>query len=398
VSRPAVPGRPGRYQQFVRANARTSAFLAHSAGRKLRATHECPEIPTRRVSPGLAFSVWVDELVIGMLPRMPDVPLAEVPRLAEDVDAALAAYDAHGWADDPTAYYPEPPAPERVHTAERRLGRVQYTALSFASGFEPHPDVPGADWWMALQGSDRAVAFVLQHPEPGRPWLVNLHGYSSGKPMDLLAFRSMQHHRRLGYNVIHPILPLHGPRARSESRSGQGFFTHDYVQHLHAFGHAVWDVRRCLAWVREQGSTSISLHGVSLGGMMTGLLSALDPGIDRAIAGTPLVDLAKPVRHETLGASRTAYDRLGLLGDKLDRVHGVVAPLTLDCQVPVAGRFVYAGVADRMTTPGEAYRLCNHWDRPEVCWYPGSHCASAWSREARRFVDGVLARPVPSDH
>jgi len=27
-----------------------------------------------------------------------------------------------------------------------------------------------------------------------------------------------------------------------------------------------------------------------------------------------------------------------------------------------------------------------------VCWYAGSHCASAVSREARQFVDGVLAR------
>jgi hypothetical protein len=47
-----------------------------------------------------------------------------------------------------------------------------------------------------------------------------------------------------------------------------------------------------------------------------------------------------------------------------------------------------------MTTPGEAHRLWTHWGRPDVCWYPGSHCASSWSREALRFVDGVLREPV----
>jgi pimeloyl-ACP methyl ester carboxylesterase len=380
------------YRKLVQANARTSAFLAHSAGRGLRRTHEYPEIPTRAVSPGLALSVWLDEVVIGLLPRMPDVPLTDVPRLSAEVDAALAAYEAHGWAADPTSFYPQPPAPERPELIDRRLGRIAYSLLSFRSEYEPYRDVPGTDRWLDLQGSDRLCAFVLQHPDPGRPWLVNLHGYSSGHPMDLLAFRSVQHHRRLGYNVIHPVLPLHGRRARRPNRSGQGFLTHDYVQHLHAFGHAMWDVRRCLAWVRQQGSASVTLHGVSLGGMMTAMLGAVEPGIDRLIVGTPLVDLTKPVRGETSPLAREAYDRYGLLGERLDLVHRVVAPLNMPCLVPEAGRFVYAGVADRMTTPGEAHRLWVHWNRPEVCWYAGSHCASAYSREARRFVDGILAR------
>jgi pimeloyl-ACP methyl ester carboxylesterase len=380
------------YRKLVQANARTSAFLAHSAGRGLRRTHEYPEIPTRAVSPGLALSVWLDEVVIGLLPRMPDVPLTDVPRLSAEVDAALAAYEAHGWAADPTSFYPQPPAPERPELIDRRLGRIAYSLLSFRSEYEPYRDVPGTDRWLDLQGSDRLCAFVLQHPDPGRPWLVNLHGYSSGHPMDLLAFRSVQHHRRLGYNVIHPVLPLHGRRARRPNRSGQGFLTHDYVQHLHAFGHAMWDVRRCLAWVRQQGAASVTLHGVSLGGMMTAMLGAVEPGIDRLIVGTPLVDLTKPVRGETSPLAREAYDRYGLLGERLDLVHRVVAPLDMPCLVPEAGRFVYAGVADRMTTPGEAHRLWVHWNRPEVCWYAGSHCASAYSREARRFVDGILAR------
>jgi pimeloyl-ACP methyl ester carboxylesterase len=380
------------YRKLVQANARTSAFLAHSAGRGLRRTHEYPEIPTRAVSPGLALSVWLDEVVIGLLPRMPDVPLTDVPRLSAEVDAALAAYEAHGWAADPTSFYPQPPAPERPELIDRRLGRIAYSLLSFRSEYEPYRDVPGTDRWLDLQGSDRLCAFVLQHPDPGRPWLVNLHGYSSGHPMDLLAFRSVQHHRRLGYNVIHPVLPLHGRRARRPNRSGQGFLTHDYVQHLHAFGHAMWDVRRCLAWVRQQGAASVTLHGVSLGGMMTAMLGAVEPGIDRLIVGTPLVDLTKPVRGETSPLAREAYDRYGLLGERLDLVHRVVAPLDMPCLVPEAGRFVYAGVADRMTTPGEAHRLWVHWNRPDVCWYAGSHCASAYSREARRFVDGILAR------
>ncbi len=377
------------------ASRRTTAFLTHSAGRGLRHTHEYPEIPTRAISPALALSVWMDELVMGMLPRMPDVPLVEIARLSDDVARVLEAYEAHGWLDDPAAFHVKPPAPEQVEQVARRLGRTRYRWVSFESGYTPHQDVPGAGRWMDVQGSDRVHAFVLQHPEPGHPWLVNLHGYSSGNPLDLVAFRSLHHHRDLGYNVIHPVLPLHGKRVLRPRRSGQGFLSLDYVQHLHAFGHAVWDVRRCLEWVRSQGAASITLHGISLGGMMTALLSALDDGIDRAIAGTPLVDLSRAVRRELADPARGAYERHLLLDERLDLVHRVLSPLTMDCAVPPHGRFVYGGVADRMTTPGEAYRLWVQWGRPDVCWYPGSHCASSWSREAHRFVDGILTRPLP---
>jgi pimeloyl-ACP methyl ester carboxylesterase len=387
--------RPVMYQKVIRASSRTTSFLAHSATRGLRQTHEYPEIPTRAVSPGLALSVWMDELVMGMLPRMPEVPLIEIARLSDDVTRVLEAYESHGWLDYPAAFHTKPPAPDQVERVARRLGPVRYTRVSFDSGYIAHQDVPGAGRWMDLQVSERIHAFALQHPEPGRPWLVNLHGYSSGNPLDLVAFRSLHHHRDLGYNVIHPVLPLHGKRALNPRRSGQGFLSLDYVQHLHAFGHAIWDVRRCLEWARGQGATSITLHGVSLGGMLTAMLSALDPGIDRAIVGTPLVDLTRVVRGEVSRAVRSAYERHRLLDERLDLVHRVVAPLTMECGVPPQGRFVYAGVADRMTTPGEAHRLWVKWGRPEVCWYAGSHCASSWSREARRFVDHILARPMP---
>lgn len=379
------------YTKILTASAHTTTFLARSAGRGLRHARDFPEIPTRVVSPGLALSVWIDELVMGFLPPMPEVPLDEIERLSDDVAATVHAYRSQGWLDDPRAFHPKPPAPQSVEWAPRRLGSIRYQQLAFDSDYQPHAALPGAAQWLNQLGSHRVHAFVLRHAEPGRPWLVNLHGYSAGNPFDLVAFRAMHHHRELGYNVIHPVLPLHGDRRAVQRRSGVGFLTLDYVQHLHAFGHAVWDVRRCLEWIRAEGGTSITLHGISLGGMMTALLAALDNDIDRAIAGTPLVDLTRPVRNQVRDAARRAYEQHDLLGDRLDLVHRGVAPLSMECLVPKHGRFVYAGVADRMTTPGEAHRLWTAWGKPPVCWYPGSHSVSGWNREARRFVDLILA-------
>ncbi len=385
---------PTMYRKLIRANTRTTQFLARSAGRGLRHDHVYPEIPTRAVSPSLAMSVWVDEVVMGLLPRMPDVARDEVSRLGAETDQALSVLERNGWLADPAAFHIEPPAPRQVTSVDRRLGATRFTRISFDSDFQPHRDLPGRDRWLTGLRDNRAFAYVLEHQEPDRPWLINLHGYSSGHAFDLTPFRSVRLHRELGYNVIHPVLPLHGPRTPKGRRSGQGFLTFDYVQHLHSFAHGVWDVRRTIAWLQQRGATSIALHGISLGAMLTALVSSVDGRVDRAIVGTPLVDMAFSVERELQPAAKTAYEELDLLGDRLHQLHRVVTPLAMECRVDQPNRYLYAGVADRMTTPGEAHRLWLHWDRPTVCWYAGSHCASSWSREAHQFVRSALANSV----
>jgi hypothetical protein len=217
-----------------------------------RPTHNVLDIPTRAVSPRLAVSVWIDELVKDSVPRMPQVPLGEVKRFSADVAQTLKVCQSRGWLEVPVRFYVKPPVPEDVEIESCRFAASRYLRLSFESGYEPDAEVPGAVRWLESQRSQRVHAFVLRHREPNRPWLVNLRGYSAGKPFDLVAFRSLHHYRDLGYNVIYPVLSLHGNRARDSRQSGAGIFTLDYVQDLHAFGHAVWDVRRCLEWIRAR--------------------------------------------------------------------------------------------------------------------------------------------------
>jgi hypothetical protein len=210
-----------------------------------------------------------------------------------------------------------------------------------------------------------------------------------GKPSDVIAFRSLHAFRDLGFNVIQPVLPLHGPR-RVGKRSGDGFATFDFLNNVHGMAQAIWDIRRCLAWVREQGCPSLHVHGVSLGGYTAALLSGLDPGIDTVIAGIPTVDLAWVMRHYVPSHNEAELEQHGLLGDNADVVHSVISPLAFECLVPPERRFIYSGVGDRMATPQQAYVLWKHWDEPRICWYAGSHVGYVWSGEVRRFVEDIL--------
>jgi pimeloyl-ACP methyl ester carboxylesterase len=358
-----------------------------------------PDIPTKRMTPGMVAGAMADELLLAAMSNDRLVPSdADLQRIAEEMDAAVAVLAARGWLEDPKGFHIAPPCPTDVQLAPRRFGRIRFEELTFDSEFEPVPDMPGAERWRAMSANRRAHANVMRHRGgDDRPWLVHLHGFSMGVPGDLEAFRALHFHRDRGFNVIQPVLPLHGPR-RTGKRSGDSFITLDYMNNVHGMAQAVWDVRRCIAWARDQGATSIIVHGVSLGAYTAALLAGLEEGIDGVIAGVPSVDLAAVMRQHVPAKARPRIDAFGVLDERADLVHTVVSPLSFPPLVPHDRRFIYAGVADRMAKPEAAHRLWKHWDEPAICWYGGSHVGYALSRQVRRFVEAaVTASVIPQE-
>ena len=86
--------------------------------------------------------------------------------------------------------------------------------MSFDSRYEPHAGEPGRERWLGYTADDRVYTLMLRRREP-RPWLVCVHGAQMGRAaLDLTLFRAWQLHEDLGLNVVLPVLPMHGPRAR----------------------------------------------------------------------------------------------------------------------------------------------------------------------------------------
>ena len=58
------------------------------------------------------------------------------------------------------------------------------------------------------------------------------------------------------------------------------------------------------------------------------------------------------------------------------------------------------GLADRICPPDQAQALFEHWERPAIHWFPGTHLLPIGRREARakieqHLLDTLLAEPVP---
>jgi hypothetical protein len=183
---------------------------------------------------------------------------------------------------------------------------------------------------------------------------------------------------------------MHGPRARGLPK-GAAFPGANLLDDVHAAAQAVWDIRRLLSWIRSQEPHSkIGLNSISLGGYITSLVASLDDGLTCAILGVPVTDLVELLgRHAGLGRNDPRRDVL-TLAKPLGRM---ISPLALTPRVPMQGRFIYAGIADRVVHPRDQItRLWEHWGKPEIVWYQGGHTGFFLARPVQRFVRDALVQ------
>jgi hypothetical protein len=392
-----VAGDP-RVTGVLQAGPSVAYFLARTRSRMARASYDDTVVPARP-TPALAFQAYLDALLLAMF-RHPDLlPKDDEYATAGAHVAAFRELCVHrGWLDAPSGYHLDPPPPDDLEARYAFRPGLSYEHVTFTSGWEPDADETGRARWLGHTANRTAHAWLAR--APGRDsgsWLVCAHGFGMGTSpvVDVRAFRGQQLHRR-GINVVVPVLPLHGLRASGHVR-GEALMTIDMVDSVHGIAQAVWDLRRLIRWLRlERGARQVGVIGYSLGGLVASLVAALEDDLACVIAGIPVVDLPSLFRrHMPAGVARRAIAQ-GALGPAADDVHRVVSPLAMECRVPFGRRFVFAGLADRMSTFGQARRLWLHWDRPALATYPGGHLGFFWSAEVKRFVDDALAGSYPA--
>jgi pimeloyl-ACP methyl ester carboxylesterase len=377
----------------LRAVPRAAGFLSQANRRTASAEGDDTVIPVRATA-GLAAQVLLDEVIIAMfrhprlLPREQDYGSA-----ASEVTAARDLFADRGWLGDPASYHQAPPHPTDVVRWKRHAGGFGYEHVAYPSRWEPHPGEPGRDRWLSYERNRTAHAWIssASPANDSGSWLVCVHGFGMGHSplLDLRSFRAPQL-RAEGLNVALPVLPLHGPRAAGSIR-GEGLMTINLVDSMHGLAQAAWDLRMLIAWLRRtHGARRVGVFGHSLGAYVAALTAELQDDLDCVIAGIPVVDLPDLFRRHSPPEIAQRAEQLGVLGPAAQDVHRVVSPLSMDCRVPFDGRYVFAGLGDRMATFGHARRLWLHWNRPALATYHGGHVGFYWSSTVRRFVDDAL--------
>jgi pimeloyl-ACP methyl ester carboxylesterase len=383
-----------RVTGVLRAAPSVAYFIAKSRARSAEARHDDTVVPVR-ATPGLALQAYLDEVLIAVLRHPELMPKdCDYASAAADVERLRALFALQGLLDRPADYHRDPPSPGDVEIWDEHKAGLGYEHATFSSEWEPGLSEPGRDRWLAHQANHTVHAWVSRVPgRHHRSWLVCAHGLGMGNnaAMDLRAFRASQLGHR-GINVVVPVLPLHGPRASGRGR-GEDLMTIDMVDSMHGMAQAAWDMRRVIRWLRqEQGAEQVGVIGYSLGGLVASIVAALEDDLACVIAGIPVVDLPHLFRRHSPPHIARLAGTSGVLGPAADEVHRVVSPLAMECKVPFDRRFIFAGLADRMSTFGHARRLWLHWDRPAFATYAGGHLGFFWSGAVKRFVDEALRR------
>ncbi|MFM9035292.1 MAG: alpha/beta hydrolase family protein [Mycobacterium sp.] len=359
------------------------------------------QLPVARPTLSLATHALRDELVlVGLLWRRPLSDPAAYAEINREIGEAVGFYGRKGWLDKPRKFFTAPPQPSQVSVRSFTNRNRTHERITFDSGYAPHPGEPGAERWMSYTGNRREYAVMLRHQDggdgPPRPWLVCVHGTEMGRAgLDLTLFRAWHLHRDFGLNVILPVLPMHGPRARGLPK-GAVFPGENVMDDVHGTAQAVWDVRRVIAWIRsEHPGARIGLNSISLGGYIAALVAGLDDDLTCAILGVPPSNLVELLgRHSGLPRDDPRRQTIELARP----IGRMVSPLSLPPKVPPQGRFIYAGVADRIVHPRQqVIQLWEHWGRPDIGWYRGGHTGFFEARPVQRYVEAALVQSGLAD-
>ncbi len=347
-------------------------------------------VPNVDITPLLAAKVALDEVNLFQIDLGRDSPLEFDPhQMRDEVSKAREFYTSKGWLEKPSLYHNDPPPLTAPVITKESFGRLKYEHLRFNSEYEPDRDEPGRDRWLSYVANREAHAWVYRHASGKRPWLICIHGYGMGIPaIDIGAFKAEALHKA-GMNVVLPVLPLHGPR-KAGRRSGDRMLEGAFLNTVHTAAQAVWDIRRLIFWARAHGATKVGLYGLSLGGYTAALVSSIQDEIDMVISGIPASDLTRLARRIGPPHGLQQLEEVGFSWDDLKDVQAVVSPLSFEPKVAKESRYIFAAIGDKVVSPDQSHALWQHWDRPQMVWYPGSHLTVAWEPSVQTLVRNAL--------
>jgi pimeloyl-ACP methyl ester carboxylesterase len=283
-----------------------------------------------------------------------------------------------------------------VTVRNRTIARLRYApavtdveSLSFISPYQVMwPDA--RERFEAHSRNCIARAMHWRHDDGPRPTIIFVHGFTGSPYRFNSEFFQLPWFYRRGCDVVLAVLPFHGRRNdRTGPFAGSGLFSDGMATFSEAMLQSVTDLRVLIDYLHSTGVDRVGITGLSLGGYVTALMADVEDRLHFAVPNCAVTDLAGlmdgwfpagPLIGAGLRLDRETHD-------EAMRLH---SPLRFPARLPQERLFVIGGLADRLAPPEQSARLWDHWGRPRLHWFPGSHILhlrrAVYLREIGRFL------------
>jgi predicted alpha/beta-fold hydrolase len=354
------------------------------------ARHALPSAPARdvpswRERSRTRIASWLDDLALRAMSLAFDATLMPDADEERDFRTSAEPYLAEQLVQQPDGFFAflndvrREPSPVSMGP-RRRIRDGSVVEASLASAYRPF-HCPADD--PACSENEIVPLVHWKHEAPAPATLLMLHGFTMGNFRVDAAVLMVEEWYGRGLDVVQMALPFHGARCPAEARfSGERFASWHVGRLNEAVRQSVNDVVRVIAWLRaEQPETPVGIVGVSLGGYVAALLAELDEAL------AFVLPVAAPVHLGLLPSTLFARSRYGtvmappLAPEELERAYRAHCPLTHALAVPRERVFLVAGRGDRVVPPAHVVALWDHWGRPALHWYGGSHVVPFRRRE-----------------
>ena len=288
------------------------------------------------------------------------------------------------------------PGPADVRVEEGRppgLTRAAVEVLRFESPYVArNPAVRRS--YAAHANNTVARAQHWSHGDGPRPTLLVIHGFGASPAWFNARFFALDQIFESGWDVLLHTLPFHGSRrGRYAIVNGAELFAHGLAHLSEAVLQGVHDARVLVDHFRARGVERIGVTGLSLGGYTAALLAAAEPRLDFAVPNAAVTWMPPMIRgwFPANVMTRTTRMLAGVGDDLLERALAAHSPLTYPAVLPRDRLMIVAGLGDRLAPPEQSEMLWEHWARPEIHWFPGSHVLhfgrAAYLAAMRRLMD-----------
>jgi pimeloyl-ACP methyl ester carboxylesterase len=307
-------------------------------------------------------------------------PRALVWRAQPEERAALEFYATLGQERDAEVIFPAPPPDVEVRA--RQTGRLAWAPkvghvdlVTFESPYQVrYPALRQP--YLSHRRNRIACAQHWRHEDGPRPTIVVLHGFAGSPYWFNSSFFALPWFYGHGCDVVLATLPFHGARGDiGAPYSGYGLFSYGLGHFAEAMLQSVCDLRVIVDYLEGCGVQHVGMTGLSLGGYVTALMAAVEPRLHVAIPNAAVTDLAGLMDSWFPAGPLLKF---GLQHARISQsdyraAMGLHSPLRYQPVVSKDRLFVIGGLGDRLAPPEQSARLWEHWGRPRIHWYPGSH-------------------------